>query len=163
MDLFIKLGLEAYKEGEDFTIDAPLTNFKMAQYYRKDVTKSVFVKYKGKQISLRIAVGKNDKLDKTKIASATSPNVVHMLDSQIVAGIMLHGHYTVSCIHDSFSTHACDGGKLFEDARTVFVDLFNEDILAKMLRSLGKESYLMEVEYGTLDVNDVVLNDYNFS
>ena len=36
MDLFIELGIDAYKEGKDFEMDAPFTNFKLMQYYRED-------------------------------------------------------------------------------------------------------------------------------
>ena len=46
-------------------------------------------------MKLIVAVGEKEILKKTKISSATSPNVVHMLDSQIVAGVVLKAGYTV--------------------------------------------------------------------
>ena len=155
MDLFIDLGMIAYKEGKDFSVDAPLTNFKLMQYYRTQVGVDVNMTHKGKKIMFKVTIG-NDKLDKGKIASATSPNVVHMLDSQIVAGVVMKADYTVSCIHDSFSTHAADGGKLFYDCRDTFVDIFKEDVLVKMFGETG-------VTYGSLDITNVYDNDYNFS
>ena len=159
MDLFIELGMDAYKEGKDFEIDAPFTNFKLIQYYREDKTEQVFLFPKdAKSMAVRVAVGEKEILKKTKISSATSPNVVHMLDSQIVAGVILKADYTVSCIHDSFSTHAADGGKLFNDCREVFVDIFESDVLQQMVGAKANQ-----VPYGTLDVNDVFNNDYNFS
>ena len=161
MDLFIDLGVEAYKKKQDFVIYAPLTNFKLMQYYREDKTEQVRVKLGDKHIKPVVIVGKNEILRRNKVMSATSPNVVHMLDSQIVAGVLLKADYTVSCIHDSFSTHAADGGKLFQDCRTVFVEIFERDILGEMLDSL--EVPFNPVDYGTLDIQDVHLNDYNFS
>ena len=160
MDLFIDLGVEAYKRKSDFIIDAPVTNFKLMQYYREDKTEQVRVKLGDKHIKPVVVIGKNEILKRNKVMSATSPNVVHMLDSQIVAGVILKADYTVSCIHDSFSTHAADGGKLFHDCREVFVEIFDRDILTEMLDSLGLPN---PVQYGSLDLNDVFLNDYNFS
>ena len=159
MDLFIELGLEAYKDGKDFELDAPVTNFKMMQYYRKDKTEGVFLFPKGRdKIKLRVTVGEKEVLDKNKVSSATSPNVVHMLDSQIVAGVLLKAAYTVSCIHDSFSTHAADAGKLYYDCRDVFVDIFSRDILEELVPNAH-----MKVTYGKLDITEVYENDYNFS
>ena len=161
MDLFIELGVRAYKKKEDFTIYAPVTNFKLIQNYRKDRTEQVRVKLGDKHIKPVVTVGKDEILDRNKVLSATSPNVVHMLDSQIVAGVLLKADYTVSCIHDSFSTHAADGGKLFYDCREVFIEIFERDILSEMLYSLGIP--VNPVDYGTLNINDVHMNDYNFS
>ena len=159
MDLFIDMGMDAYKEGKDFEVDAPVTNFKLMQFYREDKTEGVTMHPSaGKPIKLVVAVGEKDILKKSKISSATSPNVVHMLDSQIVAGVLLKAEYQVSCIHDSFSTHAADGGKLFNDCREVFVEIFNRDILREMV---GSKSSV--VPYGVLDINDVFNNDFNFS
>ena len=163
MDLFIQLGLDDYNEGKDFSITAPLTKFKMMQHYRNDTKTQVLVNYKGKRIKPKVIIGKGDKLNRSKVMSATSPNVVHMLDSQIVAGIVLKTNYTVSCIHDSFSTHASDAGKLFEDTREVFFDLFEEDILAKILEEKGKLHYLPQVKTGELALTEVFDNEYCFS
>ena len=162
MELFVELGLEAYKNGKDFEIDAPLTNFKLIQNYRKDITKKIQVPYKGVLINPRVTVGKAEKIDKSKVMSATSPNVVHMLDSQIVAGIILNAKdkYVVSCIHDSFSTHAGNAGELFHDCREVFIDLFKRDVLTEMLDSLGKSN---SIKYGNLDINQLHDNEHNFS
>ncbi len=162
MDLFIDLGVMAYKKKKDFEINAPVTNFRLVQNYREDRTEQVKVFHKGKEIKPRVTVGKNEVLRKSKVLSATSPNVVHMLDSQIVAGVLLHStNYTVSCIHDSFSTHAADGGKLFHDCREVFVNIFSRDILGEMLDSL--EIPVSPLAYGNLDIYEVYENDYNFS
>ena len=159
MDLFIELGIEAYKEGKDFELTAPVTGFTMMQHYRKDKTEIVPVfPTKGDKIGLRVVVGEKETLDKGKISSATSPNVVHMLDSQIVAAIILKASYSVSCIHDSFSTHAADAGSLYYDCRDSFVDIFQEDVLRDLVGDAADK-----ISYGTLDINQVHDNDYNFS
>ena len=163
MNLFIKLGLDDYAEGRDFEINAPYTNFKLMQYYRNDETKRVEVTYKGKPIKPRVTVARAEKVNRSKVLSATSPNVVHMLDSQIVAAAIMYAEYTLTSIHDSFSTHAADAGKLFEDMRTVFVELFNQDVLNHMLYQKDSVNYTEEINIGKLDLNEAYQNEYCFS
>ena len=163
MSLFIRLGLDDYNNGQDFSIYSPLTNFKMMQYYRQDITRQVKMSYKGKEIKPVVTIGKNEKIDRSKVLSATSPNVVHMLDAQIVAGIILKASYTVSSIHDSFSTHLADAGKLYEDCRNVFVELFSEDVLFDMLEQKDSLRYYDEIAKGKLDLEDTRENEHCFS
>ena len=161
MELFIELGLKDFKDKKDFTITSPLTGFPVMHYYRKDRVKQADVKFDGKRIRPVVAIGKNELIKVSKVKSATSPNVVHMLDSQVVAGVIMNAEYTVSSIHDSFSTHAADAGKLFEDTRTVFVDLFGErDILQEML---DEKEVSNNVAYGQLNVGGAYENEHCFS
>ena len=164
MNLFIELGLDAYGRDENLEVVAPYTKFRFIQNYRKDKLKQVQVEYKGKRIQPKVTIGKEVTIDRSKVMSATAPNIVHMLDAQIVAAIIMHADdYTVSSIHDSFSTHAADAGRLYHDCREVFVNLFGGDLLAEMLRDLNAEDYLNDVQYGKLDVNEVHDNEHNFS
>ena len=160
MDLFIDFGLSAYKKDKDYSFKAPLTGFTMQQYYRKDVSELIKVLYKGKRVRLRLITGKNDKLDYHKIKSSTSPNVVHCLDSQIVAGVSLATEYDISMIHDSFGCSAADAGKLFEDTRSVFHNIFSEDVLETLYEQSELEN---DFEYGNLEINEVLSNEFCFS
>lgn len=166
MDLFIKMGIDDYKKDRNFSLTAPLTKFPFVQNYRADVTKQVKVRYKRSEIRPVVSVGKGKKLDFQKIKSATSPNIVHMIDSQVVAGILIMADeedYDVSCIHDSFATCPADAGILYEDIRTVFVELFEEDMLLKMLKEKNCEHYNEEIKRGVLDLEEVFDNEHNFS
>ena len=163
MDLFIKLGEDDYKKGKDFSVVAPFTKFYMMQYYRKDVTKIVKVKYHGKELQPRVNVAKREKINRSKVLSATSPNIVHMLDAQIVAGIILNSEYALSSIHDSFSTHANDAGRLYEDCRNVFVDIFSKDILMDILEQKDSVNYYKSIPAGNLDLNEAIDNEHCFS
>ena len=163
MRLFIELGLNDYKEGKDFDIYAPYTNFHMIQYYRQDKTKQVDVMYRGKRIQPIVTIGKKATIDRSKVISATSPNVVHMLDSQIVAAMIMEADYTMSTIHDSFSSLAADAGKLYEDTRNVFVDLFDCEVLLALLEQKDAGQYMDDVKFGKLDLTEVYTNEHCFS
>ena len=163
MDLFIQMGVDDYNNGQDFSIRAPYTGFTLMQYYRTDKTRRVEVSYKNKTIKPRITIDKNAKINRNKVLSATSPNIVHMLDSQVVAGVVSFAEYTVSSIHDSFATHAADAGKLFEDTRDVFIALFQDDVLAGLIAQKSEPNYADVIQYGRLNVAEASNNEYCFS
>lgn len=163
MELFIKLGLDAYSEGENFSLYSPVTGFKFVQTYRSDLIRRPKVFYKGKMIQPKVVVGEGVKIDRQKVISGTSPNIVHMLDSQVVAGLLLSVDYTLSTIHDSFSTHSADAGKLYEDTRNVFIGIFKEDILKDILQQRGKEDYYDGIDMGDLDLDGASENEHCFS
>ena len=163
MKLFQQLGLKDYSEGEHFTLRAPVTNFFMKQKYSDDKTARLKVGYKGKVIQLRVTIEKNARVKRTKVLSATSPNVVHMLDAQIVAGMLLHCDYPMSTIHDSFSSRPCDAGKLYEDTRTVFVDIFSNDVLYDILMQKDALGFVQDIIPGSLDLQEVYNNEHCFS
>lgn len=159
MDALIDMGKADYREGLDFTIVAPFTKFLLHQYYRNPLTKELKVKYFDESIRLVVLIGKGEKVGYQKVSSATSPNVVHMLDSQIVAKVIMSTDYDVNCIHDSFGTCPADAGKLFEDVRISFVDLFHVDLLQELL---DQKDYKSTIELGALNINDVLDDDYTF-
>ena len=159
MDALIQMGIKDFKDGDDFTMIAPYTKFKLMQYYRNTIKKNVIVVYNGKEIRIKVMVGKDGNVKYTKVKSATSPNVVHMLDSQIVAAIIMNASYDINVIHDSFSTCPADAGKLWEDCRTCFVDLFDIDLLQRML---DEKNFECDIELGDLNIDDVLDNEYTF-
>lgn len=152
---------EDYVEGGlDFTLTAPVTKFPLVQNYRDNLKERVKIWYNNKWLYVTVSIGKGQKLNYKKIQNATSPNVVHMLDSQIIAKVLLDTDYTVSCIHDSFGASACDAGKLYKDVRVAFVEIFNEDVLTGLTEQKGIEN---KIEYGNLDINDVYRDDDDFN
>ena len=156
MKLFQETGRAFAAEGEQLEMYAPYTNFFFMQTCYKPEVSRVPVIYKKKHIRVNVMINKQGKVDKEKVKSATSPNVVHMLDSQIVAGVIDMANYTVSTIHDSFSAPAADAGKLFEDTRTVFIEMFKNDILGELIEN-------HDVQYGDLDLDEAYQNEHCFS
>ena len=156
MKLFIKFAKEKLKNGEQYEFIGHYNNFLMAQDYTVDVTKQIKVLYKGKRIRPRVIIEKGTKLDKIKIANATAPNVVHCLDSQIVHKLINETKYDVCSIHDSFSSIPSHAGKLFEDTRTTFVELFDANPMETIFDVSG-------FKYGKLDLHEVYYNEFCFS
>ena len=160
MDVFIDMGVADYEKGLDFQFKGPFNDFLFMQNYRNPITKEVWFKYKGKSIRLKVLVGFGDKLTYSKIKSATSPNAVHCLDAQIVSAAILRSDYPINCIHDSFGTTAANAGKLYEDIRTVFVGIFEDDVLMLLEQEKGFECNL---ELGDLNLYDALDDEYIFS
>ena len=161
MKLFVKMGVKDYNNDEDFSIEAPFTGFKLVQYYRLDNNIQVKVNYKGKSIRPRVVVEKLAKKEYKRVKSGSAPNVVHMLDAVIVAKVVTTADdYSVSCVHDSFAASVADAGKLFEDTRTSFVELFEGDVLTELLDQKFMEN---DVEYGDLDITEAFDNQQCFS
>lgn len=160
MDAFIHMGLRDYNDDKDFTIVGPYNQFLCMQNYRNPLLKSIPYQYKGKRIRLKIMLGRGDVLDYHKISSATSPNAVHHLDGQLVSAIILHADYDVNPIHDSFGACPADAGALFEDTRTCFVNIFNDELLLSLEE---QKDFNTNIELGKLDVHDVLDDDYTFN
>ena len=188
MDLMIEVGVNEYHKKKDFALEMPITKFLLTQKYRDNIIERLEVKYKKRTIRLNVIVGKGDRLDFRKIVNATSPNWVHGLDGQIVAKILLDAGYTVSAIHDSFSTHCCDAGKLYKDARIAMHHIFSTYSIYDFLKLMNfdleeyrkfkieqekekaakegrepREIRLWDGELGDLDLNELFKNQYCFS
>ena len=147
-------------ENADFKLTGPFNKFLFMQNYKTPVKKKVKFTYRNKQIRLSVIVGNNGKLDYNKIFSATAPNAVHMEDSQLVSGSIMYADYDINCIHDSFSASPANAGKLFEDIRQVFVDIFEKDELARLEEESG---YITNIEVGKLNIYDVLDDLYSFN
>ena len=160
MDAFIDMGLKDYDNGKDFTLAGPYNNFMLMQNYRNPLSKEVRFKIGNRSIRLKVYIGRGENLDYAKIKSATSPNAVHMLDSQIVSAVIMNADYPINCVHDSFATRPADAGSLFEDTRKCFVNIFNQDLLVQFELDKGIDT---EIELGDLDLFDSLDDDYIFS
>lgn len=153
---------EDYVEGGlDFSLIAPVTAFKMMQYYRDNITERMKVFYKGRYLTMKVCVEKGKKLSYKKIMNASSPNTVHgMGDAQLVAASILMSiakSYTVSVIHDSFGCVAADAGQLYKDTRECFYNIFKEDLLANFCE---QKNYNHNVEFGKLEIKSVLEDEY---
>ena len=171
MDLFVRVARDAAESNKDYAVTAPLTGFRFLQEYRTDVNQAVDVLYKSKTkyIAARVVVGKAAMVNKRKIKTATAPNVVHMLDSQLVAGMIMKANYPLGTIHDSFSSTAANAQKLYDDTREVFTIIFHPeegdlDVLSEILFATDSEKYLTEPFKNTKGESvKVVMGDYEIS
>ena len=166
MDLFVRIGGDFGKENKDFVLDAPLTGFRFRQDYRIDSSEQVKVKYKsrGKLINPRVVVGKAVRVDTPKVRKSVAPNVVHMLDSQLVAGMIMRASYPLGTIHDSFSAPAANAQELYDDTRDVFSIIFEDDVLTEILDQTGSVEYLdVEFKNAKGKMTKVILGNYDIS
>lgn len=145
------------KGGEDFSLIAPVTKFKMLQYYRDNITERVKVWYKDRYLTLKISVAKGAKLNYKKIINATSPNVVHMMDSQLVAKVILDSKHATSCIHDSFGTVPAHAQDLYVLTRECFHDIFEEDLLERFTK---EKEFKHDIQLGSYDIKSVRKDEY---
>ena len=155
MQLFVDLASAQSELGEDFQWVCPYNKFPVMQNYKLDAYKRLTFRYKGERLRMKLCVAKGVKIDKDKVKTAASPNVVHSLDAQLVSAAINRGldaGYTVSTIHDSFSTHAGTMGMLFEDVRSIAVSIFKEDVIKSM--------FGVEIERGDADIHAVYDNQY---
>jgi DNA-directed RNA polymerase len=111
------------------------------------------------------------KLDIHKMQSSSSPNFVHSMDAShlvlAVNGFVDAKFSGIAVVHDDFSTHACNTGKLRDILRQTFVDLYKDNnVLAQLLEhneALLLEEIDIEVpQYGNLDIEQVLKSDYIF-
>ena len=141
-----------------------------------------YMKTKERQISTRLhgvvikPVIKEDTtdLDPHKQSGGISPNFVHSLDA---AALMLtvvvakeHGIEQFAMIHDSYGTYAADTDLLSDCLRSVFVKMYEEDVLAnfrdEMLERLPPEA-AADIpplpKKGSLDLSRVLESSFFFS
>ena len=177
MRLFQRIGLDAHENREDLQLTTPVTKALWVQNARKGRVEKINIRFsKGdqkKRLQLRVTTERNKFRDIKKVISASAPNIVHMLDSQIVAQLLLDTEYQIACIHDSFGTIPANAGKLYEDTRLAFKKIFKEDQLKRMLQDVDSVDYLTKpfklgsyfykVQIGNLDMDTVDDNEWMFS
>lgn len=138
------------------------------EYYEYDATK-MWVFVEGREIKF---TNRTDKVcvKKSKQKQGAAPNFVHSMDAShlmlTVNGCVDLGIDSFAMIHDSFATHACDTGILFEVLRTEFIKMYEEDWLIKIYEDLPEAAQL-EVgpppSRGTLDLSLVQDSEFFFS
>jgi DNA-directed RNA polymerase len=108
-------------------------------------------------------------IHKQRQVSAFPPNFVHSLDSShmlLTALEMDRRGLAFSAVHDSFWTHACDIDEMNGALRDVFVDLYDQPLLERLLET-WKIRY-PDLEFpdlpkrGKLDLNEVKSAKYFF-
>jgi DNA-directed RNA polymerase len=158
------------KEGLPITWTTPV-GFPVVQHYKDFKLRRVKSKMGDSIIKLSLKE-ELDTIDKSRMASAISPNFVHSMDaahlSWSVAYASNNGVTHYAMIHDSFGTHAADAEMMGACLRRAFVDMYQENnVLAQFRASLASlvedDSDIPPVpKMGTLDLECVLESDFFF-
>lgn len=146
------------------------SGFKVNQMYVDKRTR--IVKTRMGDSTMKVTVLEpTDKLDTRTQAQALAPNWIHSLDAAAmhltVCGLLDAGVTDFVFVHDSFGTHAAHAGLLAEKLREVFVKIYSEDQIKRMIDELSKsverEKLPAPPTKGTLNINGVMKSRYFFA
>ena len=158
-----KLGIQAAKAGSKPLTWVTPSGFLASQAYYKAGSIKVHTYLHGPTY-INVAF-ETDKMDATKHGTALAPNFVHSLDAahlhRVVQAAKAAGITHLGMVHDSFSTHAADTGKLYQIIREEFVKMYQEhDVLEELKVQLG--GTVTTPSKGNLDISLVRESTYAF-
>ena len=139
-------------------------------YYAYD-EKRINVFYDAKRIRFLCRTGAAA-TDAKKQKQAFSPNFIHSMDAShlmmtVLACEQASGEaMSFAMIHDSFATHCCDTGLLFEVIREQYSLIYHEDVLMHLYEGLSstvKDVVGPPPRRGSLNLDDVQASEYLFS
>lgn len=112
-----------------------------------------------------------DKLDASRQSAGLSPNFIHSMDAAALAltvcTALRHGITSFAMIHDSYGTHAANTDLLGDCLRSVFVDIYQDDILGQFYQALQKSLLADDIPSpparGSLDITEVMQSVFFFS
>lgn len=142
---------------------------------KKGYYNSKGVKVKAKMFSKHIFVRSykdTETLNKGKMKNASAPNFIHSVDAaHLVATIsLLDENISLSMIHDSYGTHACDVPKMLQALKDAAIEVHSQPLLANFkseISNLIPTRLLKDLpelpEEGTLDLEVLKKSTYFFS
>lgn len=148
--------------------------FPVLQDYRDAKTRQVDTYVNGTRIRLSLQEH-NDTINKTGMANAIAPNVVHSVDAAhlklTVCRAADNGIKSFALIHDSFGTLPADTPTLFMTIRESFVEMYSEiDVLSRFsdqireqLTEANKKELLPVPLKGNLELGSVIDSMYCFA
>ena len=113
-----------------------------------------------KRIQLTIQIMENQKVNKKKQITASSPNIVHSYDAAHLTMTVNACDFPTATVHDAFSCLPADMPVLFEEVRKQFVEFNQQDPLKQLLEAQDSLD-LMPVR-GSLDLQDILKSDFAF-
>lgn len=171
LSIFEAAGKKAETRQEYLTWEVPITNFPVKQYYVKGQVKRLWVRYgPGKMLpnghydsELNLSVAHNEfpLFKKGKQRSGVAPNVIHSLDAAHLMLIVNRAKFPVTTVHDSFGCLFADMPKLFELTRETFIELYEFNPIHEIMLQIDGD--ISELEFGSLNINDVVKSEYCFA
>ena len=161
MKLFINIGSTLADDNKLIYIKGVANDFPFIQSYTTPELSRINFNDGSGRMNIHYISKEGHKIDKDSIVTGSSPNIIHHKDSQICAELLNITDYTVSLTHDCFYTNPANAGKLYEDVRTSFHNLFAvNDVLQDLCNQFNVDN---TIEYGDLDVNAMLNNQYCFS
>jgi DNA-directed RNA polymerase len=147
--------------------------FPVMQSYPDLQLRRVKTSISGKLVYLTMYKEK-DKLNKSKMSSAISPNYIHSCDAAhmglTVVRASQEGLTNFAMIHDSFGTTAGDAQELYRIVRETFIEMYDQDVLENFrdeitsYMSPAKKKAVPELPTrGTLDLSNIIDSSYCFA
>lgn len=155
------------KEGAIIDYTTP-SGFRVYYTQYAVAVKKLHIRIEGKQKSLALSLDK-DKINGRKVANSVAPNFVHSLDATHLTWTVnaLPEGTSLSMVHDSYATHACDFQLLNDTLREQFVKLYTDyDVLNDFKSALEREAGVALPDLpskGSMDVHCVLNSEYFFA
>lgn len=172
MEWMQKAVLQILANGTAVEWIVPVTGFPVRQEYFESEKKQIKTVLAGKVIQPSYHK-QLDTIRPLKQRNAIAPNVVHSLDAaaleMTVTLAMSRGVTAFGCVHDSYSTHACDTGILAAATRESFVSLYRDNDVVGSLYAQWCAQAKDATEcpappaLGTLDLNVILDSPYFFA
>lgn len=133
----------------------------------KTKTKTVRIAYTINKIRYLTAFNNElPNIDVQRCINSVAPNYIHSLDAahlvKTVNRCVKEGITGLSCIHDSFGTHASEVDTLHAILRDTFIGIYKNDLLSKLCAETGLPVEHLP-EYGNLDITRVYDSKYFFN
>jgi len=172
LSIFERAGKDAEERGEFLSWTVPLTNFPVVQNYTQGVMHKVRVQfgpatgprnssgYYDNTLQLHISFIEEVVPSKNRQSTGAAPNAIHSLDAGHLSLTVDQANFPMATIHDSFGCSPCDMDKLFRLVRETFVQMYRVDPLKSMMEDIKGDA--SEIEYGSLDIEEIILSEYAF-
>lgn len=103
-----------------------------------------------------------DEYSRSAARNGIAPNSIHSCDAAHLDFTVVLCDFPISTIHDSFGAAAGNADDLFYNVREAFVSMYmNSNVLLDILTELGHPDLMPD--FGTLDLNEVMGNDFTFA
>lgn len=171
--VFERAGEVAEEAGRFLSWTVPITHFPVVQNYTEGKVKKVWVQYGppyGEKLStgfyantlqLSVCFVEDTKPSKDRQSRGASPNAIHSLDAAHMVMTVCRADFPVTTVHDSYGCLLADMPELFKLVRETFVELYTVNPLEGVMEDIGGD--MSNVEFGTLDVRQVLESEYCFS
>jgi DNA-directed RNA polymerase len=172
LEVFENAGKKAEEEGRFLSWTVPITNFPVVQNYTQGVVKKIWVQYGPPQgekestgyyrntLQLAISFVEEVKPSKGKQSQGASPNAIHSLDAAHLAITVARADFPITTVHDSFGSLLADMPTLFRLIRETFIELYAADPLTSIMKDINGN--LTNIEFGTLDITQILDSEYCF-
>ena len=173
LKVFEMAGKKAEQEGRFLSWIVPITNFPVVQNYTQGKVKKIYVQY-GPRKGLRNSTGyypntlqlsicflEDMEPSKRKQSQGASPNAIHSLDAAHLTMTVCACDFGVTTVHDSFGCLLADMPILYSTIRKTFVELYKTDPLTSIMKDIDGD--MSSIEYGTLNINDILDSEYCFA